>query len=372
MSTVEDLAKRLIETEQKLAAVTTEQATTKSLMTMMTKSFMALWQSQHETARAQQEVIEGQLKVAEEERGLLREQLEAMREAIQQISHDLPYRPLEARLISYANDGHRSKDREVKICTAWGSNGQNNQRQRGGQENVQSERKHTWSREHPKDKDTKPLKEKRYSLMRGRNPVSATGGRAPVKISSNQKKNWTAGETALETKQKIRKLSCGRLRSHKPNSGNALKERETKASDHHKAQRSTEEAHHSARNLPRLEPGQGVRIQNSKTKLWDTVGVIVRAEAKQRNYLVKVDMHVYIWRNRRFLRPIAGGETETSSEHPSTSLPMTSTRGRRRLGDKKSVTFQLPDSGGTTSTSAAPRRSQRKKKSPDRLGILST
>ncbi len=128
MSTEEDLAKRLLETEQKLAAVMTEQAAAKSRMTMMTRSFMALWQSQQETARAQQEVIESQLKVAEEERGLLRGQLEAMREAIQQITQDtdLTYRPLEARLISYDNGGHKSKDHEVNICTSWGSNGKNN------------------------------------------------------------------------------------------------------------------------------------------------------------------------------------------------------------------------------------------------------
>ncbi len=125
-----------------------------------------------------------------------------------------------------------------------------------------------------------------------------------------------------------------------------------------------------ARDLPALKPGQAVRIQDTKSKLWDTLGVVVRAEAKQRNYLLKVDTHVFIWRNRRYLRPVSCEATEHLGELPSTPPPMLSTRGRRRQGDKKSVTFSLPDKE-TKSTPSAPRRSKRKRKRPERFGVQS-
>ncbi len=147
---------------------------------------------------------------------------------------------------------------------------------------------------------------------RGRSPHGATGGRAPVKIPSVK--------------------MCGRLLIHTP-------KLETK------------------RDLPRLKPGQGVRAFDKKTKRWNTVGAIVRAESKQRSYLVKVGKEVYVWRNRRHLRPFGSGVTELG-KLPSTRPPTPSTRGRWRSGEEKSVTFLLPDTGGTTSTATAPRRSQ--------------
>ncbi len=91
-----------------------------------------------------------------------------------------------------------------------------------------------------------------------------------------------------------------------------------------------------------LKQGQAVRVQNTTTKLWDTVGVVVRAEAKERNYLVKIDKHVFIWRNRKYLRPVSSSITE-SGELPSTPPPMKSMRGRRRQGEKKVVTFKLSE-----------------------------
>ncbi len=126
-----------------------------------------------------------------------------------------------------------------------------------------------------------------------------------------------------------------------------------------------------ARDLPALKPGQAVRIQNTKSKLWDTVGVVVRAEAKQRNYLLKVDTHVFIWRNRRYLRPVSSAVTEHLGELPSTPPPMLSTRGRRRQGERKSVTFKLPDKETKPTPSPAPRRSKRTRKRPERLGVQS-
>ncbi len=108
--------------------------------------------------------------------------------------------------------------------------------------------------------DLGSLKEKRYPLTRGWNPVSATGGRAPVRFSSiQQRKSWARDEAVSEAKlQKFRQLSCGCLRFRELKSGNILKKREAKVSGHSKAQICTKEAHYDsqARDQPRLEPGQ--------------------------------------------------------------------------------------------------------------------
>ncbi len=100
-----------------------------------------------------------------------------------------------------------------------------------------------------------------------------------------------------------------------------------KVSDHYKAQRSTEEAHYKSpvRDLPRLEPGQGVRVQDRKR---NTVGVNVRAEATQRNYMAQVDVDVHIWRNRSHLRSRPTGGETGPGERPPHRAPMPSTRGR--------------------------------------------
>ncbi len=127
-----------------------------------------------------------------------------------------------------------------------------------------------------------------------------------------------------------------------------------------------------AKDLPELHKGQSVRVQDTTTKLWDTVGVIVRAEAKKRNYLVRVGESVYVWRNRKYLRPKPSGREASLLELPSEPPPMQSTRGRRKKteGVRKKVKFQLPEED--TPTSSTPRRSQRKRKSPDRLGVRRT
>ncbi len=108
-----------------------------------------------------------------------------------------------------------------------------------------------------------------------------------------------------------------------------------------------------------MEPGQGVGMQDRKTKEWNTVGVVVRAEAKKQCYLVKVDVDVYIWRNRSYLRLLTVGGATEPGELPSTCPPTSSTRGRWGLREK-SVTFQLTGTGGAMSTSTALRRSQQK------------
>ncbi len=54
-----------------------------------------------------------------------------------------------------------------------------------------------------------------------------------------------------------------------------------------------------ARDLPVLKQGQAVRVQNTTTKLWDSVGIVVRAEAKERTDLVTHNKHVFNWPNRQ-------------------------------------------------------------------------
>ncbi len=160
------------------------------------------------------------------------------------------------------------------------------------------------------------------------------------------------------------------IRSRVPTSELALDRADPEVSARRKEQKDKATSHYDSRtrDLPELKPGQAVRIQDTKTKLWDTVGVVVRAEAKQRNYLIKVDTHVFIWRNRRYLRPVSGHCAELG-ELPSTLSPMLSTRGRRRQGEKKSVKFSLPEADVPSTSS--PRRSKRKRKKPDRLGVQS-
>ncbi len=162
------------------------------------------------------------------------------------------------------------------------------------------------------------------------------------------------------------------IRSRVPTTETALDRADKSVNDrrHNLKEKVTARYNTGARDLPVLKQGQAVRVQNTTTKLWDTVGIVVRAEAKERNYLVKIDKHVFIRRNRKYLRPVSSSTTE-SGEPPSTPPPMISTRGRRRQGEKKVVTFKLPEEDAA-STSSVPRRSQRKKKSPDRLGILNT
>ena len=61
----------------------------------------------------------------------------------------------------------------------------------------------------------------------------------------------------------------------------------------------------SARSLEPLEVGTTVRIFNNKTSRWDMKGTIVfRDKTTGRSYRVLTTNDVYIFRNRRFLKPI--------------------------------------------------------------------
>ncbi len=153
----------------------------------------------------------------------------------------------------------------------------------------------------------------------------------------------------------------------------------TTETDHNKvdqkpnARRKEATTHYNSRakDLPDLEKGQRVRILDNTTKLWDTTGVVVKAGARRQNYLVRVGEHQYFWRSRKSLRPNPSGQPEQPLGDSSTPQ-MQSTRGRRRSeGVRKRSTFQLPEDKSKTQTPST-RKSRRKRKQPDRLGILRT
>ena len=62
----------------------------------------------------------------------------------------------------------------------------------------------------------------------------------------------------------------------------------------------------SARNLPVLEIGTKVRIYNHKTSRWDMRGTIVMRDTKtNRSYRILTTNNVFIFRNRRYIKPIS-------------------------------------------------------------------
>ena len=67
------------------------------------------------------------------------------------------------------------------------------------------------------------------------------------------------------------------------------------------AEKAKEHYDSSARPLPRLSMGTHVDIQDSRTKLWSSHGIIV-AIGNNRDYMVKLPSGRIYWRNRRFLR----------------------------------------------------------------------
>ena len=62
----------------------------------------------------------------------------------------------------------------------------------------------------------------------------------------------------------------------------------------------------SAKNLPILDVGTSVRIYNHKTSRWDMRGTIVMRDTKtDRSYRILTTNDVYIFRNRRYIKPIS-------------------------------------------------------------------
>ena len=62
----------------------------------------------------------------------------------------------------------------------------------------------------------------------------------------------------------------------------------------------------TARDLRPLQLGDRVRIYNNKTRMWDIKGSVIYREPKiGRSYRIATDTGLYIFRNRRFIKPIA-------------------------------------------------------------------
>eukprot|EP00096_Caligus_rogercresseyi_P009185 TRINITY_DN3073_c0_g1_i5.p1 TRINITY_DN3073_c0_g1~~TRINITY_DN3073_c0_g1_i5.p1 ORF type:complete len:487 (-),score=50.01 TRINITY_DN3073_c0_g1_i5:32-1492(-) len=68
-------------------------------------------------------------------------------------------------------------------------------------------------------------------------------------------------------------------------------------------QKANEQYDESAKDLQELRPGKVVLIQQPSTKLWDTLGEVIRRFSGRRSYLIKTETGRLKWRNRRFLRP---------------------------------------------------------------------
>ena len=67
----------------------------------------------------------------------------------------------------------------------------------------------------------------------------------------------------------------------------------------------------TAKELPRLDAGERVFVQNQVTKRWDTQATIISFGTRLRNYRIKFDDGRKLWRNRRFLRPTKQPAEET-------------------------------------------------------------
>ena len=107
-----------------------------------------------------------------------------------------------------------------------------------------------------------------------------------------------------------------------------------------KGKQKIEEQYNShARALPPLKLGSSVRIQDPKSKLWDTCGTIISV-GKSRDYHVKLASGRVYWRNRRYIRPNTaienGGEEKMDPAAITDSAPQAKRRrGRPRRQDNK-------------------------------------
>ena len=107
----------------------------------------------------------------------------------------------------------------------------------------------------------------------------------------------------------------------------------------------------SARTLPPLRIGSRVDMQDSRSKLWSSSGVIV-AIGRNRDYLVKVASGRTYWKNRRFLRPMTAAVVAPA--------PMPLSKPSPPPMSKPQPTKPLPQ---------PLRRSQRRRRVPQRLNI---
>ena len=106
-----------------------------------------------------------------------------------------------------------------------------------------------------------------------------------------------------------------------------------------------------AKFLPELEIGTEVRLQNPDTKRWDEQGAIIK-KGPHRDYFVRILNGKTRWRNRRFLRPmmVPSELAEGGGDSP--------------LCGSDRDTSPVPED-----RRARPRRSDRRRKPPDRLQV---
>ena len=81
------------------------------------------------------------------------------------------------------------------------------------------------------------------------------------------------------------------------------------------------------RHLSSLSCGDQVLLQNQKSKLWDTHGVITSVRPDGRSYVVECDDGTIYLRNRLFIRPIKAATSDSPNRIPS---PQTDTKKKLR------------------------------------------
>ena len=78
-----------------------------------------------------------------------------------------------------------------------------------------------------------------------------------------------------------------------------------------------------AKDLPKLNPGNMVCIQDSSSKLWNKEGEVIDVSSTGRSYKVLLSNGKKYWRNRRFIRPVT---QDTAPKMDDTGLPHSTTR----------------------------------------------
>ena len=113
------------------------------------------------------------------------------------------------------------------------------------------------------------------------------------------------------------------------------------------------------KSLATFEVGDRVRVQNPTTKLWDRIGTISSVDARRR-YGVTLDDGRIIARNRKYLRTFY---EKTPNAEQSVHWP-----NEDDLVDVKE--YEPTDDEGEDVNDEQPRRrSNRRKKKPDRFGV---
>lgn len=83
--------------------------------------------------------------------------------------------------------------------------------------------------------------------------------------------------------------------------------------------------------LKGLASGDIVRVQHSQSKLWDTLGEVIKKFPNRQSYLIKTETGRLKWRNRRFLRQILSSTSQGDDPKPTEKRPESrrGTRNRR-------------------------------------------